>query len=696
MRASAASRLMAMVAVSVTMGVLLAGTVAPLLAMGVIAVRWADQNATLLLPAKLTIEPLPQRSRMLDRHGNEVALFFDQYRIVVPLEDVRPVMVKAVLAIEDHRFFEHGPLDAQGTLRAFVKNAAQDEVAQGGSTITQQLVKLTLLNQADTDAEAEAATAPTYDRKVRELRYAIGLERDFGKDWILQQYLNLAYFGDGAHGVEAAARHYFSRSASELTLPQAALLAGLIKSPTLFDPTEDRAVARERRDLVLDRMAELQMISAAAAERVKLRALRLRIAPARNGCYASAAPFFCDYVYERLLRDDALGNTAAKRERELKTGGLTIVTTLDLRMQRAADRSVRKHVFPTDQAIGGLAMVEPGTGAVRALAQSRPMGRDQRRGETFLNYVVPPSYGDALGFQAGSTFKVFVLSAAIDQGISLTTRIYAPEQISLPVSLYSGCDGPLRSTEVWSPQSSTGSGTFDLITGTRQSVNTFFAQLELLTGLCEPYQLAKRMGIELNDPDRQQVPSFTLGVMETNPLSMAEAFATFAARGVHCASTPVTEVRDDAGRIVQSYPPRCERVLRTTVADGVNEVLRGVQEPGGFGHSAGIALDQPSAGKTGTIDQNMAVWFVGYTPDLAAAAMVAGANRLGHWITLNGQVVGGELITQAFGSTEAGPIWGDAMKAVQQRLPDRDFVSPPPSVFTGREDVAGPAPVAAP
>jgi membrane peptidoglycan carboxypeptidase len=180
------------------------------------------------------------------------------------------------------------------------------------------------------------------------------------------------------------------------------------------------------------------------------------------------------------------------------------------------------------------------------------------------------------------------------------------------------------------------------------------------------------------------VPAFTLGVAETNPLSMAEAFATFAARGVHCASTPVTEVRDEAGMVVKTYPSRCERVLRTHVADGVNEVLRGVQEPGGFGHGAGIALDQPSAGKTGTIDQNMAVWFVGYTPDLAAAAMIAGANGDGHWVTLNGQRVGGELITEAFGSTEAGPIWGDAMKAVQRGLPDRDFVRPPGWVFTGR------------
>lgn len=686
---AAMSRLMAMVAISVTIGVLVAGTVAPFLAVGVWSVRWLDDNAETLLQAELPMEALPQRSQILDKDGNEVAMFFDQYRVVVPLEEVAPVMREAVLAIEDHRFYEHGPLDLQATLRALVQNTAQDEVVQGGSTITQQLVKLTLLNQADTEAERAAATATTYDRKMRELRYAIGLERDHEKDWILERYLNLAYFGDGAHGVEAASRHYFGRSASGVALRQAALLAGLIKNPSLNDPTDDPAVARERRDLVLDRMAEVGMISTAAADEVKKRDLGLRLAQTTNGCVGSKAPFFCDHVYEVLLRADALGETIATRERLLNTGGLSIATTLDMRMQRAADRSVRKHVFPTDQAIGGLAMVEPGTGAVRALAQSRPMGKAARRGETFLNYVVPSAYGDSKGFQAGSTFKVFVLSAAINQGIPLRTRMHAPNQISLPVSRFRGCDGRLRSTEVWSPQNSTGSGTFNVISGTRQSVNTFYAQLELRTGICEPYQLAKRMGIELNDPDSQQIPAFTLGVVETNPLAMAEAFATFASRGVHCAPMSVTEVRDVAGNVLETSSPRCERVLRPEVADAVNDVLRGVQEPGGFGHGAGIALDQPSAGKTGTVDRNMAVWFIGYTPDLAAASMIAGANRKGHWITLNGQVVGGERITEAFGSTEAGPMWGDAMKAIQEWLPDRDFVRPPRRLITGPKEPAG-------
>jgi membrane peptidoglycan carboxypeptidase len=679
-----ASRLSEMLVVSTIIGALVACMVLPFVVVGAVGVRLVADAVVGRVPLVLPLDPLPQRSRLLDRHGNELALFYDQYRIVVPLEDVAPVMKEAVLAIEDHRFYEHGAVDLQATLRALVENQKEGDVVQGGSTITQQLVKMTLVNQANTERQEEAATAPTYDRKIRELRHALWLERTHDKDWILERYLNTAYFGDAAHGVEAAARHYFSRSASELTLRQAALLAGLIKNPTAYDPTDDPRWARQRRDVVLDQMHDQGKISAAAVARAQRGGLGLRLSPTDNGCVFSAAPFFCDYVMEYLLRDGALGDTMAQRRKALNTSGLTIVTTLDMRTQRAAEQSVRRHVYPNDRAIGGLAFVEPDTGAVRALAQSRPMGRDQHQGETYLNYVVPSAYGDANGFQAGSTFKVFVLAAALNQGIPMTTRIRSPEQISLPVSRFRTCQGFPRSTEVWSPRSSTGSGSFNLYTGTQLSVNTFYAQLELRTGLCEPYRLARQMGIELTQPDRQQVPSFTLGVAETNPLAMAEAFATFAARGVHCTNRPVTQIRDAAGTLLHRYSPQCRRVLRKPIADAINDVLRGVQEPGGFGHSAGISLAQPSAGKTGTIDRNMAVWFVGYTPDLAAAAMIAGADRRGHWVTLNGQVVGGELITEAFGSTEAGPMWGDAMKAIQARLSDRDFVRPPRWVVTGR------------
>jgi membrane peptidoglycan carboxypeptidase len=672
-----------MVAVSVVMGVLVAGFAIPFAGVAGVGTRAVAEGVG-NLPTELTAEPLAQRTRVLDRHGDVVATFYDENRVNVRLGDVAPVMRKAILAIEDARFYEHGAMDLKGTLRAFVTNQAEGGTVQGGSSITQQMVKMTLLAQAESAEERAAATAETYRRKLNELRYAIAFEEKYDKSWILQRYLNLAYFGDGAYGIEAAARHYFSRSAADLELHQAAMLAGLVKNPTGYDPTNDPGRAIERRNTVLNRMAELNVISGAEARTAKKRGLGLRLRPMRNGCVSAKASFFCDYVRELLLRDEELGRTVKERRNLLASGGLTIKTTLDMRMQRAANRSVHEHVDATDRAIGALAMVEPRTGKVRAIAQSRPMGRNKRQGQTFLNYVVPPRYGDANGFQAGSTFKAFVLAAAISKGISLRTRIEAPPQVSIPVNRYRGCQGRLRSDDRWEPANSTGSGTFDLYTGTQQSVNTFFAKLELRTGLCRPYRLAKQMGIELDDPDNQQVPAFTLGVVNTNPLAMAEAYATFAARGLHCDSRPVTEVLDRDGRTIKRYRRQCDRVLDKPVADAVNDVLRGVQEPGGFGNSAGLALNQQSAAKTGTTNRNMAVWFIGYTPNLATASMIAGANRDGHWVTLNRQTVGGRRITRAAGSTNAGPMWGDAMKRIQRWLPDRNFVPPDPRKVKGR------------
>ena len=248
---------------------------------------------------------------------------------------------------------------------------------QGGSSITQQMVKQTLLTQAETKEEAAAATDDTYARKLRELRYAIAFEKNYSKDWILERYLNIAYFGDGAYGIQSAARHYFSKNAKNLNHVQSALLAGLVKNPTGYDPTNSPERALNRRNVVLDRMAQLGVIDEAKAERLKERKLGLKIEKSPNGCQQSQAPFFCDYVVNYLMKDKSLGETAEDRRRLLQSGGLTIQTTIDLDYQKAADQAVSSHVYPTDQAIGGLAMVEPGTGYVKALAQSRPMGKDR-------------------------------------------------------------------------------------------------------------------------------------------------------------------------------------------------------------------------------------------------------------------------------------------------------------------------------
>ena len=305
------------------------------------------------------------------------------------------------------------------------------------------------------------------------------------------------------------------------------------------------------------------MLSEKKAERLKGTPIEetLKIENAANGCQQSQAPFFCDYVVNWLLKDPVLGDTAKERRTALKNGGLTIRTTIDLDMQRAADQSVAAHVFPTDQAIGGLAMVEPGTGDVRALAQSRPMGQDKAAGETALNYAVPKKYGAANGFQAGSTFKVFVLASAINQGIPLSTTINSPQELHLDDEEFENCDGPYAGDGMgWDVKNSTGEGTFDLYSGTQNSVNTFFAQLEAQTGMCEPLQLAADMGVKV--PLAQKVPSWILGVSDSNPLELAQAYATFAARGLHCDPRPVTEVLDSQGQQLKEFSTSASRSCR--------------------------------------------------------------------------------------------------------------------------------------
>ncbi|MGZ5404690.1 MAG: transglycosylase domain-containing protein, partial [Nocardioides sp.] len=621
------SHLGVMVIVAAVMGVLVAGLAIPFA--GIVGLAARDVSRTMDdLPTELTVEPLAQKTTIVDGAGNTITSLYDENRVNVALSQVSRTMVKAIVAIEDYRYYEHGALDLKGTLRALVTNQASGGVVQGGSSITQQMVKLTLVDQADTKAERAEAIEESFSRKIRELRYAIAFEEQYSKDWILERYLNLAYFGDGAFGIQSAARHYFNKNARDLDLAESALLAGIVKNPSDLDPTDNPDAARERRNVVLDRMAQLNVIPEAKAEKLKRTKIQLDLQPTDNGCVNSRAPFFCDYVINYLMKDPSLGETRDDRRETLRTGGLTIRTTVDLRFQDAADQAVKDAVNPTDQAVGGLAMVEPGTGEVKALAQSRPMGGDKSRGQTFLNYVVPQEYGDSNGFQPGSTFKAFVLAQALSQGVPPRYSLTVPGQEFIPSSEFGQADCPYRSTEVWEPANFDGSGgTYDLYSGTQNSVNTFFANLELITGLCKPYELAKDMGIVLTNPAGERVPSFTLGVSDVSPLEMAEAYATFAARGRHCESRPISAIEDVQGNLLKEYPARCTQALEEPVADTVNDILKGVLEPGGFGQN--ITIGQEDAGKTGTTQDAKAVWFVGYTPNLATAAMIAGANSEG-------------------------------------------------------------------
>ncbi|HEX3931366.1 MAG TPA: transglycosylase domain-containing protein [Nocardioides sp.] len=685
------SHLGVMAAVAAVMGVVVAGLAIPFAGVFGIASKKVSQTVE-SLPADLRTQPLAQQTKIVDQQGQTIATLYDENRVNVPLNSVSRKMVKSIVAIEDYRFYQHGALDLKGTLRALVTNQSSGGVVQGGSSITQQMVKMTLLAQAKTKAERKEATADTYARKLTELRYAIAFEQHYSKDWILERYLNIAYFGDGAYGVQAAARHYFGVNAKDLTWVQGATLAGLVKNPTGYDPLRNPDRGMQRRNVVLDRLAQLHVISQHKADKYKKQPLGLHPVPTPNGCINSTAPFFCDYVVHYLEQDPALGKTVAARSNLLKTGGLVIHTTIDPRFQTAADNSVRHHVFAQNQAIGALAMVQPGTGDVKALAQSRPMGSDAAAGQTYINYTVPQQYGDSAGFQPGSTFKAFVLATAIQQGIPLTETINAPPEVKIPMSQYRVCHGQhFESTDTWDVHTSTTSGSMNLYQGTQNSVNPFFAKLELQTGLCEPFHLANEMGMDLTDKATELVPSFTLGVASISPLQLADAYATWAARGLYCAPRPVTSIDDSDGHQLKTYPEQCKQVVAAPVADAVNSVLEGVMAPGGFGEN--LLLNQQAAAKTGTNNDNMSVWFMGYTPNLATASMIAGANRLGHWVTLNQQTIGGVYTDVAHGSTTAGPMWYDAMKIIQQWLPDARFT--PPSgedvngVLTSVPDVGG-------
>ena len=671
------SHLGVMAAVAAIMGLVTAGLVIPFAgAMGLGAKELAGTVEK--LPAELQTEALPQKTFIYDDDNQVIATLYDENRINVPLTQVSRTMVKAIVAIEDYRFYQHGALDLKGTLRALITNQASNGVVQGGSSITQQMVKMTLVQQAHGKEERAAATADTYARKIRELRYAIAVEQQHSKDWILERYLNIAYFGDGAYGIQAAAQHYFNVNAKDLDLRQSALLAGLVKNPTGYDPTNYPDKARERRDVVLDRMAQLNVIPAKRATKTEKENLGLDVQPSDNGCIDSATPWFCEYLVAWLEQDKSLGKTLKERKELLLSGGLQIHTTVDLRYQRAADTSVATHVKASDPALGALAMVEPGTGQVKALAQSRPMGKDKAADETFLNYTVPQKYGDARGFQPGSTFKAFVLASALEQGVPLDYTINSPDQIQTNLGEFGLCKGNYQSSTEQQWHNSTGPGSFNLYTGTQHSVNSFFIQLELTTGLCEPYQLAKQMGIQLNDRPNEMVPSFTLGVADVSPLELSAAYATFPARGKYCQPYPVTKIADADGQVIKEYSPKCKQVISEASADGVNAVLRGVQEPGGFGYSNGLSLTVPSAGKTGTTNENVAVWFMGYTPQLATASVITGVNSVGHPMSLKGLTVGGRYITDsvAFGSTLAGPMWKGAMGAINKYLKNEAFHVP--------------------
>jgi membrane peptidoglycan carboxypeptidase len=678
--------------VSMVAGLLVAGLAVPVAAMAGVGGRAAEKTVE-ELPRELATPPQPVRTKVTMGNGETLAYFYDQDRTYKQLDDIAPIMRKAQLAIEDHRYYEHGALDVQGTLRALLSNAAAGGVSQGGSSITQQYVKMVRIQQAELSGDEKgiaAAQDDTYARKIEELKYAIALEKKFSKDEILERYLNIAYYGDGAYGVEAAARHYFRTSAKKLTLPQAAMLAGLVRNPNVDNPAADYDAAISRRNVVLQRMAELGVISADQASEAKeadYDADQIKTTP--NGCIGSRYPFLCNYVYKSMLKMPTLGKTEQDRINAIKRGGLTIETAIDPKTQDAAQEAVSEYVSETDPVISTMSMIQPGTGLIIGMAQSRPeMGDDEKKGETYYSYPAPPDLGGSPGgFQSGSTFKAITLAAALEEGVSPSKTYNAARRMDMSNSTWRTCNGTVTIGDYKPKNSTAANGVMDMRRAAAGSVNTYFLQLEKTIGLCPVVKMAKKLGVKLasgqdiEDSDYAIAPSLTLGVANIAPLSLAEAYATFAARGVHCDPIIIDKITKPNGDEIEPPSANCKRVISKDVADGVNSILQGVMQGSGTGARAALPDGRPQAGKTGTTDENQAVWFAGYTPDLAGVASIAEDVTQKPFKKPNdraGGLLGYQLDTGIYiegsGGGDAGEgIWEPAMRKALKGIEPSDF-----------------------
>ena len=654
---------------SMIAGVLVAAMVVPVVAAtGVLVRNTADKFTSVQLSAA----GLPQRSEILNRDGQLLAyvysvdmpyytgadtatplLYTGWDRQPVAYSQINNDMTNAIVGIEDSRYWEHGAIDLKGTFRAAL-NDLEHKPVQGGSTIAQQYVKNVLLLQAEmadnTQAEQDA-DAETLGRKLNELREAVDVEQRYSKQDILAGYLNDAYFGHEAYGIEAAAETYFDTTSSKLTLTQAATLAGIVENPTAYDPISYPATALTRRNTVLARMAQTgNGITTAQAAAAEQQPLGLHPAQAQSGCESAtvgSAGYFCEFVEETFLRDPAYGATVAARAKLLSTGGLQIYTTLDPRDQKAANDAVnyvvpyRNSSFNPGNNAAVEAVVQPGTGDIRAIAEDRPYGSGKN--QTEIDYAVNTAYGGGSGVQTGSSSKLFTLVTALEQHYQFGYTETVP--YSTTITGYTDCAGGLagydpktRQSGAWSVvNASTGDhGTYSLYTGTTASINTFYAQLERKVGLCNVVHTAQSLGMSwadgtsLTSADNGEAsadgtPSFTLGSVNVSPLSMSAAYAAMAARGTYCSPIAISKILTDTGATLATPSAGCHRAVPAAVADAVNYILQGVLTTG---TAAGMELaGRQAAGKTGTsnvISGNGTPYaaFGGYTPSLTGYVSV--------------------------------------------------------------------------
>ncbi len=575
------------------------------------------------------LDTAPQASLVYDRDGRVVFSFASEDRTDVPLDQISPAMVSAVLAAEDRSFFKHAGLDIVGLGRAAWVDLRAGAAKQGGSTITQQLVRLVALTRDR-----------TVERKIRETLLALRIDRRFQKEQILQAYLNRIYLGDGHYGVEAAARGYFGKRASELTAAEGAMLAGLIKCPSTCSPRVAPALAKRHRDVVLRNMREAGAMTPQAYEAAVSSPISL-IAEAHDANFAALDGDVCGLYFMESVRREVMARYGAA---DVLRGGLRIYTTVDMKLQKQAEEAIRVRLGELDktgQLEGALVALDPHTGDVLAIVG----GRDFH--QTSFNRALQARR------QPGSAFKPLLFAAAIEQGYS-------------PSSQITGLDTPINTPQgAWLPSGEHEAASYTLRRALTVSSNRAAVRLMQMVGIGTTQTYARRLGISSPMPS---VPSLALGTAEVSLADLTSAYGAFANDGVVAPHTLITRIEDRYGRVIwESTSERHPyRAVRPGTAFLMSSMMADVMNRGTGTGARAVGFTLPAAGKTGTTDDYGDAWFIGYTPHLVT----------GVWFGYDERK---KIMNRGFAATVAVPAWARFMKQATEGA-TADWFAPPTDV----------------
>ncbi len=689
------------VGMSALAGVLVTAAVTPALAVTGMA---ANNSISMFenLPGYLDINDLSEKTDIYamqpDGSAAHLASFFEENREEVEWDAISQYVKDAAIAGEDPRFYEHGGIDIQGTVRAALNEYVIGGATQGGSSITQQYVKNVLINngvkEATTEEEKEAAydaaTATTPERKLKEMRYAIALEKKFSKDEILKGYLNIAAFGGRVYGIESAANYYFAKSAADITLPEAASLIAIVNNPEKFrldypdsetngvnsvndkgEPTP-YAANKERRDYILEQMLKEKKITQEEHDAAVATPIAPVITEPSTGCQtAQGSAFFCDYVKNVILNEfDDPATDVDEGSRMLREGGLQIYTTLDLELQNRAETAIAENVPYTDPrfAVGSVAVtVQPGTGKILAMAQNKKYTEDPDVAAadptyTSVNYSTDFNYGGSSGLQPGSTYKVFTLAEWLNQGHSLTESFNGSRRGFS--SFTDSCNGDW-SGEPYNPRNDDGRIAYNAVDATKWSVNSSFMAMAQQLDLCKIKQTAQAFGIHRADGGELQMnPSDVLGTQEIAPVTMAAAFAGIANNGTTCTPIAIERIVNAKGEEITPPASTCTQSVTPEVAHAMAYAMQETFAGGGTAVASNTYTGVPHIGKTGTTDGAKDTWMIGASTKAATAVwvgnVVGDANLRDLWFDSGGAATARHRIWPAIMEVADNKYGGDA------------------------------------